>query len=245
MIGIKPRGLHTVIGLAACALIISTVMSCGRYGPPLPPEAYTPATVDNFLASPSPDGIVLTWNTPDKDRQGEDLEELTHYDILRSNTEDLLNFLKDPIVNSEVVGRVYSKNYELLLKRKSEARAKKEPSRMLENPDSFSKFSFADNSLSADATNLGKTFIYSVVPYGREGLPGEVLWFTKITYDGDKSIVEMLSQNALDKPYLLSRSANAVPTPTPSDLVPAPSLTAPTSPLAPDILIPEEGYLSQ
>ena len=192
-----PKGSRLAKGFVVLLFSLFLV-GCGKYGPPLPPEAYSPSAVSDVVVIPSVNGLSFTWTSPDEDRRGEDLKDLVHFDIRRAKTEDLVQFLKDPVAESELVGRTYDYSQSLLEKKRKEAREKKLPVRKVKVDGQLRSHTFQDESVKA-----GQTYIYSIVPVNSEGVNGEVLQYVKVKFSGLTSTIQVLDSSAFEKPYTL------------------------------------------
>ncbi|MCI5065154.1 hypothetical protein MRY87_05485 [bacterium] len=187
------RGLYLLV-----ALVVMGVSGCGRYGPPLPPEAYAPAAVQQLVVSASVEGVQFQWQSPNDDRRGLELRDLAYYDIRRVETDDLAAFLEEPIEESELVGRVYDRSTLILEEKRRQARQKKLPARKVRLESALRTHHFLDSS-----ARPGSTYLYLVVPVTERGTAGEVLQYVRVVFSGTSSQVSFLESSAFEKPYLL------------------------------------------
>jgi hypothetical protein len=56
--------------------LVLSVVSCGRKGPPKPPEDFAPKPVVNPLLQGSVDGVVLSWTVPEVDPEADEEDEI-------------------------------------------------------------------------------------------------------------------------------------------------------------------------
>jgi len=75
--------------LLACAvpwLVIASLfpLACGRRGPPVPPRAVVPATVESFRAEPRDTDIVVSWIRPSRNEDGSPLTDLGEFQLFRA-----------------------------------------------------------------------------------------------------------------------------------------------------------------
>jgi hypothetical protein len=65
---------------------VFAVISCGRKGPPKPPEDFAPSPVLNLNVEGTVSGVSLTWEAPpvDPDKDEEDLKDLRGFIVQRS-----------------------------------------------------------------------------------------------------------------------------------------------------------------
>jgi len=74
-------------GLACLLLLAATApagVGCGRVGPPRPPEYVIPMSPDPVAVESSPDGVKLTWRRPRAYVDGEPLDDLAGFRVLRA-----------------------------------------------------------------------------------------------------------------------------------------------------------------
>ncbi|MEW6270768.1 MAG: hypothetical protein AB1689_15910 [Thermodesulfobacteriota bacterium] len=64
--------------------LLGAVASCGRVGPPRPPEYVIPRSADPVEVESSPDGVKVTWRRPREYVDGEPLDDLAQFLVLRA-----------------------------------------------------------------------------------------------------------------------------------------------------------------
>jgi hypothetical protein len=70
---------------AGCALAAAAVpAACGRVGSPRPPEMVIPMMPDPITVESAPDGIKVTWRRPREYVDGEALDDLAGFRVLRA-----------------------------------------------------------------------------------------------------------------------------------------------------------------
>ena len=74
--------------LLAVLCIVLFVVSCGRKGPPRPPEDFAPQQVVGFDARGDVEGVLLSWSAPTKTANGDALVDLAEFEIRRAIEED-------------------------------------------------------------------------------------------------------------------------------------------------------------
>ncbi|MBX7136754.1 MAG: hypothetical protein K1X83_02135 [Oligoflexia bacterium] len=183
-----------MLRIAIPLLLALALSSCGKYGPPVPPEALSPAAVHELRAEGAAEGVKLSWRSPEADLRGQDLKSLDGYRIYRK-----LSFgIEDVATGTRPEGGQES-DYELLAtipdshvadlkKLKDEALAAGKPARRLKAPDSAKEFSFTDPKVAA-----GKTYLYRVVPFNQGDTEGRVTKLLKVTFNGEQTASSLVA----------------------------------------------------
>ena len=68
--------------------LISAILGCGLYKPPIAPELLAPKVVSNLTFVVEGEGVRFNWESPDRDVQGEDLKTIEGYNLLRKGPSD-------------------------------------------------------------------------------------------------------------------------------------------------------------
>lgn len=92
--------------LLKCILLIclsTTLISCGRQGPPRPPEDFAPARVANLRIAPDVGGLTLLWGAPKVTASGKVLENLSAFVVRRAeySEEERVDYEEIATVNAE------------------------------------------------------------------------------------------------------------------------------------------------
>jgi hypothetical protein len=185
--------------LISGVILIASFMlpGCARYRAPITPEELAPAMVENLTVTTDAKGVLLTWVASDKDRRGKELKSVEGYSIERK---ELIRRgdETDPEVRFEKLGFVKDAHVEVRDQLRKEARAAGKIGRSVKVPEEQMKFSFSDTS-----PELGKTYVYQVVPQNQGGTEGQVGQLIKIVFQGAQSAVvttvsdEIANQQAL------------------------------------------------
>jgi hypothetical protein len=182
-----------------------TLVSCGHYAPPQPPERFAPAAVREIEVTAQENGITLQWRSPEQNLQGRPLEDLAYFDIRRAALKDLAQFIKAPIESSVSVGKVADKAITDFVARRSIARANKTPLQREKLDSELVQYLFADTS-----PTKGETYVYSIVPMTRKEVPGKVEQYIKVEYQGLDTLITLLDSSIFDLPYALGFSSEAL-----------------------------------
>lgn len=174
------------------SLVSSGTVGCGRYLPPIAPELVAPQAVDQVVITPSAEGISFAWVAPDEDRRGKELLSMEGYRVRRKELERRGDET-DPDIPFRAVGFVPDTHIQVREKMREEARAQGKVGRRVKVPEELKKFSFLDST-----PEIGKTYLYKIVPENQgatEGVAGQ--WF-KVTFKGVESIVTILPSDEVE-----------------------------------------------
>jgi len=78
----RRRGNAVLSG--ACLLLAALAGACGRVGPPRAPEYVIPRSADPVAVESSADGVKVTWRRPREYVDGEPLDDLAQFVVLRA-----------------------------------------------------------------------------------------------------------------------------------------------------------------
>lgn len=183
----EPR--RTLVVLLTLLLSISLsglLVGCGKYAPPLPPESFAPARVQQLQVVGAVDGVSFAWSAPSSDSRGKDLKSIEGYELQRkplTREADLL----DSTIEFEVVSSVKDTHLEELNTRRDEARAKGLPTRRLSPDPALTQFSLVDRSVSP-----GARYAYRLVPINQGGVEGDPGPLIIVTFQGERSEIKAL-----------------------------------------------------
>lgn len=166
-----------------CCLMLS---ACGRYGPPLAPEALSPRAVKNLKVSPLIEGIEFTWGSPSDDLRGEKLKSIEGYKVVRKEITSEKDVLDDD-VEYDTLATIPDTHLEVLDKLKDEAKEVGKPTRKIKVPDSLKAFSYRDQELSA-----GKKYVYKIIPVNQGGTEGQVKNIIHVLFRGLSSEIQIV-----------------------------------------------------
>ncbi|NBW40967.1 hypothetical protein EBR25_08195 [bacterium] len=198
--------LKTLIFYMMLPVISFSLLGCGHYGPPQPPERFAPAAVLNISTTSQADGVTLQWRSPEKNLQGKPLEDLQYFDIRRTDLRDIPQFRKDPIKNSISVGTVNDKAIADFVARRSKARSNKTPLRKEKINPELIQYDFFDGSVVR-----GESYLYSIVPMTKGDIPGKVEHYVRVRFSGTESEITLLDSDIFDRPYALAFPSRTLP----------------------------------
>jgi hypothetical protein len=187
-----PKAFVSVVLLSSLSW---SLVGCGRYRPPLPPEYLAPAAVESLVVTPSDNAVTFSWVASDKDYQGKELKSAEGFSIERKELArrgDETN----PEVKFEKIGFLQDRHVEVREKLRAEARAAGKVGRKVKSPEDLMKFTFIDST-----PIKGKTYMYQIVPQNQKGIEGVVDQLAKVVFQGTQSaVVMMAAQEALEDP---------------------------------------------
>ncbi|RMD86981.1 MAG: hypothetical protein D6808_02265 [Candidatus Dadabacteria bacterium] len=168
------------------AAVICSIVSCGYYMPPIPPEDLAPEGVRNLKVDLTEKAVIFSWNSSEKDLRGKPLKDLKGYKVYKAKLEYLEETLLDED-RFEKIADLKDTHLETLRKLRKKAEAKGKSTRKLKAPKEETTFSVKDTKV-----EKGGIYIYRIVPYNTE-LESEKAAVFRITFFGPKSVVERIS----------------------------------------------------
>ncbi len=165
---------------------------CGRYRPPLPPEALAPQAVESLQVTGTTGGVRLTWAAPEKDRRGKELQEIEGYSIQRKEIKRRGDET-DPSVDFDDIGFVKDTHVEVREQMRAKAREEGKIGRTVKPPEELTLFSFSDTTAAT-----GSTYVYQVVPENQGGVEGRILEVAKVVFKGDRSDIIIVPAGDVD-----------------------------------------------
>lgn len=184
--------LRTVCCLGLGLSILAT--GCGKYLPPLAPEALAPKQVEALDVQAVPGAVNFSWDVSDKDRRGKELESIDGYAVQRKEIAkrgDETN----PEIEFTDVGFVKDTHVEVRERLRQEARAQGKIGRTVKPPEELMHLTFSDTSV-----ENGKTYIYQVVPISGGDVEGVIAQVVKVVYKGAESDVVFLTAKDFEVP---------------------------------------------
>lgn len=168
----------------AAVLCLTTLQGCGKYGPPLPPEAFSARAIDQLKVTSSLDGVRFEWRAPDSDIRGKELKYLDGYTIRRlvvesKGSRDIFDKLDS---DGEDIAFIQDEHLEKLVQLREEAPQKKLAARKVKLDESELSFEFLDTGLEA-----GKTYLYEIIPMNQGDIEGQALQIVQVRFNGDLS----------------------------------------------------------
>jgi hypothetical protein len=176
-----------------CCLGLSVVATgCGKYLPPLPPEALAPKEVESLDVQAAPGSVNFSWDASDKDRRGKELQSIDGYTVQRKEIAkrgDETN----PEIEFTDVAFVKDTHIEVREELRKEAREQGKIGRSVKLPEDLTHFTFSDTSV-----KNGKTYIYQVLPINQGDVEGVVTQVVKVVYKGADSDVIFLAAKDIE-----------------------------------------------
>ncbi|NLF24630.1 MAG: hypothetical protein GX589_03115 [Deltaproteobacteria bacterium] len=182
----------------ACIFLV-TFLGCGRYGPPLPPEEFSPRAVQDLKVVPGLQGVDFAWSAPSSDRRGKELKEIEGYRVYRKEIVKRSDILDDS-VSFELLTSIPDSHLEVLEDLRIEARKQGQIGRKVTLDDHLLDFKYSDQTVVP-----GVTYLYKIVPYNQGGVEGEFLGYVKIVFRGESSEVSFLEQTAEEEKFKRNR----------------------------------------
>lgn len=172
-------------------VILSILVGCGRYAPPLAPEALAPQAVEDLQTTAANDGIRFAWTSSRHDVRGKDLKSIDGYRIYRKeivNKSDVV----DPDVEYQLLTTVEDKHVEDLKVKREQAKKEGKISRRVSPDPALTKFDFLDSTLQTE-----HTYIYKFIPINQGGVEGGLpKKLIKVLFRGDQSEVTEIDNNS-------------------------------------------------
>jgi len=187
------RSSFKPVSLLLIYFFVLLVAGCGKYGPPLPPEVFAPAPVNNLEAVAAPDGILISWFAPQVDRRGRELTAIEGYRVFRMD--DVFG-TQEPEREArpsdyEELDFIPDSHIEVREQLRKEARERGEIARRVRVDAELTTFSYFDSSVQA-----GHSYIYKIVPFGR-GAEGDVNRMIQVLFRGETSDISLVTRRDL------------------------------------------------
>jgi hypothetical protein len=180
------------------ALATSSLLGCGRLGPPLPPEAFSPQEVENLTATTTSSSVEFRWEAPSSDRRNKELKTIDGYQIKRVELEasQAGGLIELTPVSEEAepveVGFVEDLHLRELQRLKKAARSEGRSARKIDVDPALKQFVFSDTDVTP-----GKRYSYSIVPVNQGGVEGRVRHRIEVHFRGELSqpvVIDTLRQ---------------------------------------------------
>ena len=177
------RNILRFISLTVTILSIG----CGKYGPPVSPEATAPSPTLALDVKGGIEGIKINWKAPDTDNLGRELKTIDGYHVYRKELIDPLGTdILDP-KEYKLVASVVDTHLLELKKLRDEAKEKNLPTRKVKVADEAKQFTFTDNVVSS-----GKIYLYKIIPFNQNGVDGEPGQIVRVFFRGESSQVNFI-----------------------------------------------------
>lgn len=176
-------------------LVLFSFVSCGKYAPPIPPEALAPKGVYNIQAIPYRKGVVLKWTGDTDDRRSKELKTMNGYYIERVCFDDNnLGSLKNDRENSKeldykVIAVVNDNQIKIRESLKEDARKKGLSARRVRVPSEKLNFNYVDETIKENALCY-----YKITPFNQGNVRGGESAPIKVKFNGEDSFVMVTSK---------------------------------------------------
>lgn len=173
--------------LCSMGIVAILVAGCGKYGPPVPPEALGPAAVGDIAVTTDATSVSLSWKSPKSDIRSKELRSIDGYNVIRATLEGSgspqfapLAFIEDSHIRERD-------------RLREEARAAGKPARRVDVPPSLTAFTYVDKTVTA-----GGRYMYRIVPVNQGGVLGATRESIRITFNGTASEIARVSAADLE-----------------------------------------------
>ena len=173
-------------------LLVFNLSACGKYGPPLPPEAFSPRAIEDLQVSSKVSGVKFSWRSPSLDLQGEELEDLDGYFIFRRVAKNSAALVMDEEEFDEIA-RLEDVSVSEREERREVAREEGLPTRKISSKPELEYFEYLDEGLTP-----GVTYIYKIVPFNQGEVEGQVTQLIEIFFRGSSSEIRFVDESSFD-----------------------------------------------
>jgi hypothetical protein len=175
--------------------LVGLLGGCGKYGPPVPPEALAPSAVSGLAVSGSAEGVTLAWVAPELNQRKRELDSIDGYTVLRRDADADGNGTAEGDRGdrrfTELV-TVPDTHLEVQRELREKARAEGTPTSRVKVDPALKRFTFIDRTPTA-----GAAYIYKVVPFNQGGVTGGVRDEYRVVFNGANSEVSRLMPGGL------------------------------------------------
>ncbi|MDC0358178.1 hypothetical protein OAO01_05120 [Oligoflexia bacterium] len=166
--------------------------ACGRLGPPLPPEAFSPQAVQYLETFPELHAVRFAWESPGGDLRGQELESMDGYRIYRRELLKEADLVEDED-EFEIITSVEDKHVKVREELRDAAKLAGKPARNISAEPALKIFEYTDSDVQP-----GKTYLYKIVPFNQDDVEGQVLQLVRVLFRGESSEIAILEQDAFE-----------------------------------------------
>jgi hypothetical protein len=177
----------TLCTVLTCSIAFSIFAGCGRYGPPLPPEKLSPREVSSLVVTPTERTLELSWRAPERDQRGKELKQIDGYRIYRKEIVKSSD-ITDNTIDETLIADIRDSHIIERERLRKEARAEGKPGRKLDAPDEMKVFKYTET-----PPELGRSYLYTVIPYNQGDIEGEVRLQYVVTWKGTQSSLQAIA----------------------------------------------------
>jgi predicted small lipoprotein YifL len=197
----KGRFQESSFARLSIAVALLTFAGCGRLGPPLPPEVFSPQAVQQLEATASAEGVTINWEAPELDRRNRDLESIDGYQVNRIEIAQASSLgiieLSEPDSDDDdddaELDFIEDTHLLELEKLQKEARAAGKSARKVSVDPTTKQFRFVDSSVLP-----GKFYRYEIVPVNQGGVEGVVDQKIEVQFRGELSQPRVMKISGAD-----------------------------------------------
>ncbi|RMG43099.1 MAG: hypothetical protein D6719_04495 [Candidatus Dadabacteria bacterium] len=165
-----------------CLLLVA----CGKYGPPLAPEYFSPMPVENLQVSASLDGVSFRWEAPSSDLRGKDLRSIDGYKIYKTEISKSKREDSPAVKKEHLLAVIPDTHLEELSQRRKKVLAQGGSARKLKPLDQLIHFEYTDKQVKP-----GELYLYKIVPFNQGNVEGAAGTLVKVLFRGDSSEVSL------------------------------------------------------
>lgn len=166
-------------------MVILGGVGCGKYGPPVSPEARAPKSAPELTATPLADRVSFSWKGSEVDRSGRELAMMDGYHVYQKELGP--GAPADYQKGFTLLGTVQDTHIAALQKMRDEARAKGQLTRRVTVDAKLKEFSFATPPLKP-----GQVYLFKVVPFNQGGVEGETRQLVRVAFQGAQSVMNYI-----------------------------------------------------
>lgn len=175
----------------AVIIFLTAFSGCGRYLPPLPPESFSPRSVNNLTVTADTSAVNFAWHAPEVDQRDKDLRSMDGYRIYRKLVQEKSDLI-DPNVPFEIITSISDTHIEELQKLRETAKNEGKISRKVKVDDTLKNFSFSDHDVQP-----GQVYAYRIIPFNQGSVEGEFNKVVKVLYRGTSSEIVLLDESKI------------------------------------------------
>ena len=182
------------------SLLLCSLVGCGKYGRPLPPEVFGPAEVTDLAARNEGAGLLLSWRAPSKDVRSRELKSIDGYRVVRAalpvgdiGSADPGQEQAKGAVSFGQSAFIEDTHLTVLGKLRDAARAEGRNPRHVKGDPALTRFTFIDTTVKP-----GETYLYKVVPVNQGGIEGLVREGVRVTFQRGESTISSVPLSDLE-----------------------------------------------
>lgn len=167
--------------------ILLSLQSCGKFGPPLAPEALSPRAVEQLQITSSLEGVKFAWKAPSSDQRGRDLRSLDGYRIYRAAAPAADGGRLPQESDYRLLAELEDRHIEDLLKRKTLALEQNQPQSRVKPDGALMQFEYTDRDVQRQ-----QKYYYRIVPFNQGDVEGQVRQIIRLAFNAENSDVVLI-----------------------------------------------------